>query len=244
MGALERFDRALLGVEKAAVAAILAVMGIVVFLDVAYRVSPDPREEPTRYVAVAAAATVLSALALRYKGRRNAMPLGAGIGVGITVLLVLYRMTPNGLMLSEPVMLQPQPLALALTLWLGMFGASIAAHDRRHLALDIGSKLWPPSIAPRVAALGHVVTAAFCLLVLGLAVESTAHNFENWSATEHRGGVLSGTDIPKWTATASILYGMAVLAFRFLAQAARVWTGAERIDEDDTLRQLGIEERG
>jgi TRAP-type C4-dicarboxylate transport system permease small subunit len=243
LGAIERLDAAVQRGERAAVAAILAVMGLVVFLDVVYRVTPDPTDSPQQYVAILAGVTVVASLAWRSRGVRNPLPQGAGVGLVVTVVLVVYRVAlPNGLMLTEPIQLQPQPLALALTLWLGMLGASLAAAERRHLAADIGSKLWPARLAPYAVAAGHVITAAFCVGVLVLAVKSTGQNFENWSATEHRGGVLSGTGIPKWLATASILYGMVALALRFSLEAWRVATGRVAIGGDDTLRQLGIEE--
>jgi hypothetical protein len=41
---------------------------------------------------------------------------------------------------------------------------------------------------------------------------------------------------------ASIPVGSAVLAFRFALQGLKVWTGAESLGGDDTLRQLGIED--
>ena len=159
--------------------------------------------------------------------------------------ILFVKLVPNGLVWS-------QTLALALTLWLGTMGASLAAHSRRHLALDIGSKLWPASMAPKIAAIGHLCTAAFCLGLIFLAGRSifgfelsgthVPGHLDIWRDSDGAGGTLSGTGIPKWLASLAIPYGMAVIAFRFTLDAYRTWTGQLAIGEDDTLHQLGITE--
>lgn len=236
MAFLQRFDRGLLTIERGAVALMLAVMGIVVFLDVIHRVSTRTGSLLADPWFVGVASAVLAILAWRTRGEARAIGYGLAVGVGVTLAQALFvRALPNGLVWS-------QTLALALTLWLGCIGASIAAHERRHLALDVGSKLWPPALAPKVAAVGHLVTAAFCLLLLWLAARSVAQHVDLWQATEGAAGTLSGTAIPKWAAALAIPYGMAVLSFRFLLEAALTWTGAVALGGDDTLHQLGIDE--
>jgi TRAP-type C4-dicarboxylate transport system permease small subunit len=255
---LDRFDRGLYRIEKAAVATMLALMGLVVFLDVVYRVSatadsplvPDTLEQSLGSAAVpvwaALVCAVLGVLAFRTRGDAAAAPKGLALGAGVAVLLALYiHFLPNGIVWS-------QTLALSLTLWMGMSGACIAAYQRRHLALDVGSKLWPPSLAPRVAAIGHWVTAAFCALLLVLGLLSVfgsgsgetriPGHLDGWLDSEFIGGTMTGTIIPKWIVMMSIPVGMAILAFRFALQGLKVWTGREALGGDDTLRQLGLEE--
>ena len=168
--------------------------------------------------------------------------------MGVVVFLsVLHRMLASGLAKVAPDVTVPslaldaaQPFALALTLWVGMLGASLAAHERRHLALDVGSKIWPAAVRPWVAAAGHVVTALFCVVVLWLGWRSLEGHVALWSETEGAGGTLSGTSIPKWAAVAAIPWGMGTLTFRFLLEAARTVRGEVPDDADDTLHQLGI----
>lgn len=168
--------------------------------------------------------------------------------MGVVVFLsVVHRMTASGFAQIAPDVTVPslaldaaQPFALALTLWVGMLGASLAAHERRHLALDVGSKVWPESLRPWVAAVGHVVTALFCLVVLWLGWGSLGGHFTLWMETDGGGGTLSGTSIPKWAAVTAIPWGMGTLAFRFLLEAARTVRGEVPSDADDTLHQLGI----
>ncbi len=264
---LDRVDATLYRLERAAVAAMLAVMGAVVFLDVVYRVTatadsklvPDALEASLGSLAMplwmGLAATLVAYFALRTRDSQDAAAKALGLGVACALLLVAYgKILPSGLIWS-------QTLALSLTLWMGMAGACLAAYQRRHLALDVGSKLWPPSVAPKVAAVGHWVTAAFCALVLVLGTRSifgytvgadhVPGHLDTWLDSDHASGNmitpvelpgLPAVNIPKWLVMASIPFGMAILAFRFGLQGLKVWTGAEVLGGDDTLRQLGIEE--
>lgn len=264
---LDRFDSALYRVERAAVAAVLSVMGAVVFLDVVYRVTAtaDSKLVPDALEAAIGAAAMplwmglvsaaLAVLAFRTRADAAALPRGVAVGVALGALLYGYgKLLPSGLVWS-------QTLALSLTLWMGMAGACLAAYQRRHLALDVGSKLWPPSVAPKVAAVGHWVTAAFCALVVVLGTRSIIGyeqdgnhipgHLDTWTQSDHASGNmitpveipgLPSINIPKWMVMASIPVGMCILAFRFGLQGLKVWTGAEVQGGDDTLRQLGIEE--
>lgn len=236
MSTLRALDEALLRAERFAAAAMLAGMGLVVFLDVSHRVATRTGSLLANPLVMAPVAALVAVLAFRTRGHPRAIPYGVATGVGLVLAQQLFvRVLPNGLVWS-------QTLALALTLWLGCIGASIAAHERRHLALDVGSKLWPPAVAPKAAAVGHVITAAFCALLLWLGFRSVLQHLDLWQSTGGAGGTLSGTAIPKWAAAAAIPYGMAALTFRFLYEAWRTWTGELAVGGDDTLHQLGIDE--
>lgn len=233
---LVRWDATLFRWERWFAAAMLAVMGLVVFFDVAYRLSTRSGSWLASPFVVAAFAFALAALALRTRGDQQVLFKSAVaalvIGGGQPIFLRLF---PNGLIWS-------QSFALALTLWLGMIGASLAAHERRHLALDVGSKLWPPAWRPKMAAVGHAVTAGFCLLLVVLGMRSVISHAQLWTATDHAAGILSGLPIPKWVPALAIPFGATMLVFRFSLEAIRTWTGDLTVGEDDTLRQLGIEQ--
>ncbi len=232
-----RFDDWLYRVEQIVVAVMLAIMGVVVFLDVAQRVSTRAGSWLANPVAIGAVASVASVLAFRT--RRDAWPKAAPKGLALGVLIALVqvvfvRLVPNGLVWS-------QTLALGFTLWLGTIGATLAAHDRKHLALDVGSKIWPDSMLPAATAVGHVVTALFCLGVGYLGARSCVEHYQLWRATDGAAGTLTALPIPKWLVFSSIPYGMSSLAFRFVLEAWRTWTGVVRAGDDDTLAQLGIQ---
>lgn len=234
---IARADDALYGAERVTVALLLLTMGAVVFLDVLHRVSSRAGTLLSNPFFVAGAFGLGAVLALRTRGDALPLPKGIAIGVGIAVAERIYvAAVPNGLVWS-------QSLALALTLWLGLLGASLAAHDRRHLALDIGSKLWPPALRPKIAAVGHVVTALFCFFVAILGMRSVAEHWDLWTATQGAAGTLSGLAIPKWVPALSVPYGMTVIALRFLLEAWRVGTGRLPVEVDE-LAQLGISTTG
>ncbi len=231
---LLRASAAIYHVERAIVALILSVMGVVVFLDVAHRVSTREGSWLAEPVVIGTAAAVIGVLACKTRGRARYLPEGVAIGVAVGISQFAYvRLVENGLIWS-------QTLALALTLWLGNLGASLAAYERRHLAMDIGSKLWPPTIAPKVAALGHWITALFCLGLVYLGYRSVADHWALWSSSDGAAGNLSGIAIPKWFPALSIPYGMGMLAFRFALDGARTWAGELGLEEDDPLHQLGL----
>ncbi|MDP2315163.1 MAG: TRAP transporter small permease subunit [Pseudomonadota bacterium] len=246
IGSLEKLDDLLVRGERFVVAALLSVMGLVVFLDVVHRVSTRVGSPLANPVVVTIVGGIVAILAFRTRGSSHAVPKGIALGVSLAIAQIAFvKALPNGLVWS-------QTLALALTLWLGTMGASLAAHARRHLALDIGSKLWPPAIAPKVAAVGHLCTAVFCVGLIFLAGRSLfgfdisgSHvpgHLDIWRDSSGAAGTLSGTGLPKWMAFVSIPYGMTVLAFRFSLEAVRTWTGRVAIGGDDTLHQLGITE--
>ncbi|MDP2307232.1 MAG: TRAP transporter small permease subunit [Pseudomonadota bacterium] len=238
IAALERVDAAIVRAEQFLVATLLSVMGLVVFLDVVHRVSTREGSPLGNPLVIAVGGGLVAAAAFHTRGAANPVPKGLAVGVGLAGgQYLLLQLAPNGFIWS-------QTLALALTLWLGTMGASLATHTRRHLALDIGSKLWPPSIAPKVAAVGHLCTAAFCLVLVYLAGRSLfGFELHGQSVDGHfAGGTLSGTAIPKWAAMLSIPYGMIVIAFRFTLDAYRAWTGRLAVGGDDTLHLLGISE--
>ena len=249
---LASFDALLYQIEKVAVWVILLGMGMVMFLAVSHRAAgamSNTHSAPTfllelvgesgwPWLAPVLVAAVLSAVcgaALATRGSKSALVGGIGLGVGLTALGKLFGVVmPNGIV-------QAQPMALSLLLWLSLLGASLAAHDRRHLSLDIGSKIWPEALRPKVAAVGHFLSAIFCVVLLVLALRSVQDHFHTWSTSEGAAGVISRTAIPKWFASAAIPYGTFALAFRFFLEAWRTWRGELKEDGDDTLRQLGIQ---
>lgn len=255
MQLLDRLDAWMYVQEKRAVAAMLAVMGLVVFLDVLHGVSgvnsplvPDGVEAAIGAAAVPVwgglAAFVLTVLGLLTRGGRQVLPKALGVGLGFGVFLAGFARLPS--------VSWSLPVALALTLWVGMLGACLAAYQRRHLALDVGSKLWPAHIAPKAAAIGHFVTALFCLLLVVLGVRSIfgvgsgdTHipgHLDDWLASEGFGGNVTGTRIPKWLVMVAIPFGSLVLAFRFALEGVKVWSGWQALEGDDTLRMLGLED--
>lgn len=232
MALLERVYR----IERVFVAGATTAMGVLVFLDVVHRFITRERSWTANGM-MTLAALVVVALALRTRNREAALPgvllRAAAVVVALAVLrLGFVTLMPNGLVWS-------QTLGLVLMLWIAVVGASMATHEHRHLALDLGSKIWPKAWLPKVQALGNLVTAFFCATIGLLSVVSLRSHFGDWSDTDGAGGTFAALALPKWIAYAILPVGFLVMCVRFLVQAAASFHGA--VEEDDAMHMLGLD---
>ena len=225
-------------VEQRFVAVAMGVMGVVVFFDVVHRVAS--RElSPLGRLAWGAITVIVCTAALRMRQRAEPLAptktwiqgglLAAALWIALRLFLVVL---PNGLVWS-------QTLGLVLTLWVGIIGASMATRQHRHLALDLGSKLWPKKALPYVQAAGNFLTGLFCLVLAGLAIVSLRDHFRDYAQTDGAGGVFPALAIPKWIAFFGLPIGFLLMAVRFFAQVRDGFRG--KVEEDDALRLLGLE---
>jgi TRAP-type C4-dicarboxylate transport system permease small subunit len=236
-------------VEKGFSAIATGLIGAVVFLDVVHRTASQETGFLTRLfgpgpwsgslgtlVGLVFFAGVVHA-ALRMRGRaagRATWGLSAAWSVGGWLLLKAFLWAmPNGLVWS-------QTLGLVLMLWVGVVGASMAAHDRRHLALDLGSKLWPKAVLPKVQGVGNLVTALFCLVLAVLGVVSMRDHHRDWADTAGSGGVFAAIALPKFIAFGVVPAGFVLMGMRFLVQAFESFAG--KVEEDDALYMLGLQQ--
>jgi TRAP-type C4-dicarboxylate transport system permease small subunit len=234
--------------ERRFAAVATGLIGAVVFLDVLHRTAsreeglmgrllgPGPWTGPLGTVLGTLFFTVVVQAALRMRGR-PASPrtwlMAAAVSVaGWGALRGFLWVLPNGLVWS-------QTLGLVLMLWVGVVGASMAARDRRHLALDLGSKLWPPSVLPYVQGLGHLVTALFCFVLVVLSCVSLRDHYRDWSSTAGAGGSFVALALPKFVAFLVVPVGFLVMGVRFVAQMLESFAG--KVEEDDALHMLGLQ---
>lgn len=228
-------------IEQRFVALAMGVMGVVVFFDVVHRVASRELTLPAR-IAWGVIAVVVCTAAIRMRNRAAPQAetknwiqgtlVAAALWVGLKAFIAVL---PNGLVWS-------QTLGLVLTLWVGIFGASMATKQKRHLALDLGSRLWPKKALPYVQAVGNLITAAFCLVLAALAVASLRDHYRDFSDTGGAGGTFAAIAIPKWLAYLGLPVGFGLMALRFLAQVRDGFRG--QVDEDDAMRMLGLEVEG
>lgn len=246
-GALER----VYALEKKFAAWTTAFMGFVVFLDVIHRVASRERgllvrmfgDESASWANPLGTAVGLAvALGVTYaalvvrgeaKGKRTLGKAAIVVAVGYGAVRLFLVVLPNGLVWS-------QTLGLVLMLWIGLVGASMATRDHRHLALDLGSKLWPKRALPFVQAAGNVVTALFCFVLAALSVVSLRDHFGDWSDTDGAGGTFVALPIPKWIAYTVVPFGFSLMGLRFLLLAMAGAKG--EVEEDDPMHMLGLDE--
>lgn len=222
-------------VEQKFVAVATAVMGVTVFFDVVHRLAS--RDFSPAWAATwALLAVLMVGGALRLRGQPSNVKtwlMAVGLVAGLYGALRLFLfLVPNGLVWS-------QTLGLVLMLWVGVIGASMATREHRHLALDLGSRLWPKKMLPAVQGVGNIVTSLFCLTLGLLACVSLRDHFSDWSDTDGAGGVFPALAIPKWLAFAGVPVGFGLMALRFFAQALESFRG--KVEEDDALHMLGLD---
>jgi TRAP-type C4-dicarboxylate transport system permease small subunit len=98
-----------------------------------------------------------------------------------------------------------------MVLWVGLLGASIAAKEKRHLNIDIASRLIPEKWFHLVEVLLCLVTSVICALLLWASVKFTQFLYE-WGTGTLEGG---------WALLASVILPLAFagVAVRFLMRA-------------------------
>ena len=252
MGLLRKLDDWIYQAERQIVAWSMIVMGLVVFLDVVYhnatRDDGFMLKQLARFLSPETAATaapwVSGVLALvffyavyRARGVKNVGAAWAFSAVSVAALVGLVKLyvhlCPNGLIWS-------QRLGLVLMTLAGFVGASMAAKERRHLALEVGPKLFPEALRKYVIALGHLVTAGFAIWLASLAVWSLMDHHQDWEESGRNGSMFAELPIPFWIAFMPIAYSLGMMGLRFLGDAFLAAKGVETSeDEVATFKRLG-----
>ncbi len=225
----------------------MVVMGTVVFLDVLHRfwtrqsglfsglfgTSKGGAIASQTFGGLIVLAFVYGALRTRGRAAGVSTALRAGgVTVGLYALMEAFTVVlPNGLVWS-------QTLGLMLMLWVACMGASMAAYEHRHLALDLGSKLWPKKALPYAQAFGNLITALFCAALGLLAIYSIRQHYGDYVDTEGAGGIFPALPVPKWIAFVGMPLGFFVMSARFFVQTAHSFKG--EVEEDDPLQMLGL----
>lgn len=242
----KRVDRAVYQAERAVVVASLVLMAVVVFLDVVHRSFSGEDSKLAMMIAkvagwfgasieagtpahdqlAAASPYVLFVVftALTYFGIRTtkrATPVAApvalagavaGVLVAYGVVRLMLVLVPNGLIWS-------QDLALVLTLWVGFVGASMCTYENRHLRVEAAQRAIPEKLRPLVGFVSGVVTTLVCLALLWVSLRYVAFHRQEYVATDGKGGLFPGMDLPKYVGFAALPLAFAFMGIRFFAKA-------------------------
>jgi C4-dicarboxylate transporter DctQ subunit len=109
-------------------------------------------------------------------------------------------------------------------LWVGFLGAALAAHEDRHIRVDIGARMLPRRLRRWVTVCFDVVSAAACLLLARAAWTFMMLDLE--------GKATVALGIPTWILQTILPAAFCLLAFHFVVKA---WAAASGHDagEDD-----------
>lgn len=134
-----------------------------------------------------------------------AIPLGA---------LLLYRVVPEGYSWAKEV-------SMILLVWTGFIGASMAAHQGRHIDIDFGKKMFPARLRGPVTAFAHVVTVCFCAVLVALGM---IYVFGQ-NGLYRLGGHFPHTQVPDWPVGFAIPWAFTWIGLRMAVAAVRVARG-------------------
>lgn len=137
------------------------------------------------------------------------LPIVAASAAGV------WRIIPEGYSWAKEV-------AMVMLVWTGLLGASMAAHQGRHIDIDFGKKLFPKKAKVLLTAMAPLITAAFCGLIVAIGIN---YVFGEGGAVR-LGGKLPHTGIPEWIVSFAIPWCFAMMGLRALILAKRVLGGA------------------
>jgi TRAP-type C4-dicarboxylate transport system permease small subunit len=146
-----------------------------------------------------------------------ALGAAAATGLGALIVYLLLKSFPNNIVGA------PQ-YALMAMLWVGFLGASIATYERRHLALEMGEKIWPKRLIRYVQALAFLSAAAMTAFLARMAWVSLVEHYDSWKLNPLT-GKLDPTAVSKWMVFIIFPYTFIVMGIRFLAQSGLAVTG-------------------
>ena len=142
---------------------------------------------------------------LRTRGHGWVSKLVAFFIVTMLFLYVVLNYFPDGYSWSKE-------LSLIMLLWVGFLGASVCAHEGKHIQVGALKRVVPKSMSQYTDAIGYLTTAAFCffMALLGWEYASEALQLE---------GRFEQTNIPDWVATIAVPAAFAMTMLRYIAAA-------------------------
>ena len=109
-------------------------------------------------------------------------------------------------------------LSLIMLLWVGFLGASVCAHEGKHIQVGALKRVVPRSISRYTEAIGYLATGAFCffMALLGWEYAREALQLE---------GRFEQTNVPDWVATIAVPAAFAMTMIRYIAAAVSAILG-------------------
>ena len=109
------------------------------------------------------------------------------------------------------------PMTRTLVLWVAFLGALAATSHARHLHIDVVHRMLPAAIARRVGRLLSTFAAVICAL--------SANAAYIYLREEYLYGTSPFLGVPAWVTQSILLWGFALLSYRFLVQT--IWPTRE-----------------
>jgi TRAP-type C4-dicarboxylate transport system permease small subunit len=193
-----------------------SALGVLVGGTVAYLIGNPDIPSRVLFASVFGIAGLVAVAMITRRKPRGWPVLAAGALVA-TVGLVGFavRFIPEGYTWSKKV-------SLLLLMWVAFLGASMCAHDGKHLRLEALARLVPARMAPYVEALGAIVTVLICAFFAWLVGVEV---FQRDTGLRAMGEHIEMTEIPSWIRIFSAVVGFGILGIRYLGVAGSAVTG-------------------
>jgi len=160
---------------------------------------------------------------LRERGPRWVEHLIAFFVVTALYVYITLNYFPDGYSWSKE-------LSLIMLLWVGFLGASVCAHEGKHIQVGALKRVIPASMARWTEVIGYLATAAFCcfMAALGYVYAKEALQLE---------GRFEQTNIPDWVATIAVPAAFAMTTIRYIGAAVSTLMGGSygAAPEDEAL---------
>ena len=114
-------------------------------------------------------------------------------------------------------------LAMFLMIWVGFIGASVATKERKHLAIDVASRVLTPRGARVAAFFSQAFAAGFCFVLASYAYDVVVESHVN----QDREGVLP---IPTWIIQSIMPFSLTVMGARFVENIFRSPVAIEELE--------------
>ncbi len=157
-----------------------------------------PKESPTGNAFLRNANTFLG------KVETGALCLIVAMLLGLAILKIVMRYVFSASLLWSDIMLQH------LILWLCFFGAALATCERRHISIDVLSRILPEKITRWT----HLVIDCIALVVVGILAYYGFLFIEDEKSSE---AILMGS-VPLWWAKVIIPYGFVLIGVHVVLQ--------------------------
>lgn len=192
---------------------LLALLGTAILFGLGWVMMHRPSNE---FYAVTWALMSVAALASTVRDKqagwqKRAAGFAAALPIGTAALMFVI---PEGFSWAKEI-------AMILLVWTGLVGASMAAHQGRHIDIDFGKKMFPKRLRVPIAVLANLVTIAFCVLLVALGVIYVFGDVGLYKL----GGRFPHTGIPDWTVAVAIPWVFLVIGLRTILIAQRVAAG-------------------
>lgn len=135
--------------------------------------------------------------------------------LGVMVILATAQIVLRNLF--DASFIWGDPIVRVLVLWVGLLGAMAASRDRRHITVDVLSRV----LTGRAKAAAEVITNLFACGVTGILAWQTAR----FVAFDYEGGTIGIRqfpligDVPTWWLELVIPVAFAIMSLRFLLVA-------------------------